>query len=79
MRKYAEQVPSGSPADLARALSDADTFNRNVELAKKYFESLRKQNPMLAGSSLDYVRSKCDHLAGHHSAVLQDLAPRQRL
>ncbi len=66
-------------ANVSRALSDADTFKRNVGLARKYFESLQKQNPMIAGSSLDYVRSKCDNLAGHHAAVLQDLGPSQRL
>lgn len=65
--------------NVGRALSDADTFDRNVGLAKKYYEALQKQNPMLAGSSLDYVRSKCDNLAAHHAAVLQALGPGQRL
>ena len=65
--------------NISKALSDPDTFERNVELAKKYFESLQKQNPMIAGSSLEYVRSKCDNLAAHHAAVLQALEPGQRL
>ena len=65
--------------NVSKALSDADTFERNVGLARKYFQSLQKQNPMIAGSSLEYVRSKCDNLAAHHSSVLQDLGPRQRL
>jgi hypothetical protein len=65
--------------NLSKALSDPETFDRNVGLAKKYFESLQKQNPMLAGSSLDYVRSKCDNLSAYHSTVLRDLRPGQRL
>jgi len=65
--------------NVSRALSDADTFDRNVGLAKKYYASLQKQNPMIAGSSLEYVRSKCDNLAAHHATVLQGLGRTQRL
>jgi hypothetical protein len=54
-------------------------LERNVSLAGKYFESLQKQNPMIAGSSLEYVSSKCDNLATHHATVLQGLGRSQRL
>jgi hypothetical protein len=65
--------------NVSKALSDAETFERNVGLARKYYESLQKQNPMIAGSSLEYVRGKCDNLAAHHAAVLQGLGRTQRL
>src|SRR5258706_2076787 len=63
---------------LSQTLSDADTFDRNVALARKYYDSLQKQNPMIAGSSLEYVRSQCDNLAAHHATVLQGLDRSQR-
>jgi len=58
---------------------DGAGFRRNVDLAKRYFESLQKQNPMVAGSSLEYVRAKCDNLGTHHAEVLQGLRGDERL
>lgn len=58
---------------VSQKLSDGAAFRRNVELAKKYYESLQKQNPMVAGSSLEYVRAKCDSLGKYHATVLQEL------
>jgi len=65
--------------EVSRALSDPETFKKNLDLSKKYFASLQKQNPMIAGSSMDYVRTKCDNLGTHHAAVLQGLGRSQRL
>ena len=58
---------------------DGAGFRRNVDLAKRYFESLQKQNPMVANSSLEYVRAKCDSLGSHHAGVLQSLRGDERL
>ena len=58
---------------VSQRLSDGAAFRRNVDLAKKYYESLQKQNPMVAGSSLEYVRAKCDSLGRYHATVLQEL------
>lgn len=61
---------------VAQALSDKRTFERNVALTRKYYESLQKQNPVSTGSALEYVRAKCDNLPAHHAAVLQSLHDR---
>jgi len=60
-------------AKIARALSDDATFRRNVDLAKKYYESLQTQNPAFMETSLNYVRTKCENLPAHHAGVLQEL------
>lgn len=56
----------------SQALSDDAVFRRNVGLAKRYYESLQKQNPMVTGPSLEYIRGKCDTLLAHHVDVLRN-------
>lgn len=56
---------------VSQALSDEATFRRNIGLAKKYYQSLQKQNPMVTGSSLEYIRGKCDNLLTYHVDVIR--------
>ena len=58
---------------VSQRLSDGAVFRRNVDLARRYYASLQKQNPVVAGSSLEYVRAKCDSLGKYHVNVLQEL------
>jgi hypothetical protein len=58
-------------AKMSQSLSDAAAFRRNLDLAKRYYESLQKQNPMVTGRSLEYIRGKCDNLLTHHLDVIR--------
>ena len=62
-------------ANISAALSNSDTLQGNVELAKKYYESLKGQSHLI-GFSVDYVRTKCSNIESWHSEVLGELAQR---
>lgn len=67
-----------SYANISAALSDSDTLQRNVALAKKYYESLKGQSQLI-GPSVEYVRTKCSNIESWHSEVLGELAQRLRV
>lgn len=57
---------------ISQALSDTDTHQRNTELAKKYFESLKGEASHIR-AAIDYVNGKCNNVEAHHAEVLQQL------
>jgi hypothetical protein len=58
-------------AKISEALSNASTHEKNVGLAKQFYESLKGQ---AVAPALDYVRAKCENVEGHHADALNKLA-----
>jgi hypothetical protein len=58
-------------AKISEALSNASTHEKNVALAKQFYESLKGQ---AVAPALDYVRAKCENIEGHHAGALNRLA-----
>lgn len=66
-------------AKVSTALSDADTFQRNVALTKNFYESLNGKSAELMSASLSYIRMKCDRIEAAHIEILTELAQKLKL
>jgi len=66
-------------ANISTALSDTNTFQRNVALTKNIYESLNGKSEEAMSTTLSYIRMKCDRVEATHAEVLAELVRKLKL
>lgn len=67
------RLASDAYARVSLALSDADQVKANVELAKRYYDSLRGEGETVT-PKLQHIGERCLGINRHHNAILEEVA-----